>query len=115
MLLEEKYIEASENEKLRRRMKRKNGKTYRWFAHRLDNAMQGSIILDIDEVSVEQFMSWNKQDLENGKKSCWPACFESIEALSKILTDGKYKYYILYASYGMRGWIISKDYICYLE
>ncbi|MCY9516197.1 hypothetical protein [Paenibacillus apiarius] len=80
------------------------------FNHSFEQQLKGSIILDIIESNIEQFIKDNSELLEKNKKYCWPMIFESIDEIEKTIIEGRYKYIILMSSYGMNGWVLAKNF-----
>lgn len=79
------------------------------FAHYFENELFGSVILDICKETLENFMDYNKNLLEERKMSGWPMMYDDNVELLNELKKGKYSYYIISSSYGLRGWILAKD------
>jgi len=79
------------------------------MAHYFENPMKGSILLDIDEHSIENFIFNNKKLLEKQKKYGWPMSYDSYIELEDYLLAKRFKYYVIYASIGLSGWILAKS------
>ncbi|NIK70539.1 MULTISPECIES: hypothetical protein [unclassified Paenibacillus] len=77
--------------------------------HYFEHQVKGSIILAMTVSNISSFIAGNIEILRNGKDHGWPTVYESIDELEKKLTEGGYKYFNLYSSYGMSGWIVAKD------
>ena len=68
---------------------------------------KNSIILDIEERRGTEFINDNIELLK--RDYGWPIVYNSIEKLNSTIEAQKYKYYILQSSYGMCGWILSRE------
>lgn len=85
------------------------------LAHSFETQLQGSILLDISQFKISSFVKDNKELLENQKDSAWPMYYEKIGDLLKVLHNEKYNYYVIFASYGLNGWVIAKEYNISIE
>ncbi|MFC5452331.1 hypothetical protein [Paenibacillus aestuarii] len=79
------------------------------MAHLFEDHLHGSILLDIDNHEIDQFIEGNIEILEKHKPYCWPAYYKTISELREKLIKEQYKYYVIYSSYGFNGWVIAKD------
>jgi hypothetical protein len=79
------------------------------LSHKFDHPLKGSIILSIQQSSVQHFMDDNSEMLLKSRSYGWPTWYESLEELQIILTEENYKYIELLSSYGMSGWVVAKD------
>lgn len=70
--------------------------------------MPFSIILDLEERPVTSFFKRNKELILEGQKNFWPIIFESMSDLEKAINESNQKYWVLYASYGLYGWVLSE-------
>ncbi|ACT04163.1 hypothetical protein [Paenibacillus sp. JDR-2] len=77
--------------------------------HHFEHQLKGSIILAMTVSNISSFIAGNSEILRNGKDHSWPTVYESLDELEQKLTEGGYKYFNLYSSYGMNGWIVAKD------
>lgn len=80
------------------------------LVHFFENELSGSILLDIEEYSINQFIKDNCRLLEQRKNYCWPIDYDTIEQLSEELQKEQYYYYVISSSYGLNGWILAKNY-----
>lgn len=80
------------------------------FSHMFEQQLKGSIILDVCEYDISHFIKDNLELLEKNKNYGWPMMFESIDDIERKLQEERYKYIILMSSYGMNGWVVSKDF-----
>ncbi|WP_430606351.1 hypothetical protein IGJ55_002043 [Enterococcus sp. AZ170] len=78
------------------------------IAHQFSDEIPYSIILDLDELDIKYFFSSNKDLLEEKKNSGWPLMYSSVEELEKMLQESDIRYYVLYSSYGMTGWVLAE-------
>ncbi|MGX7149048.1 hypothetical protein [Enterococcus ureasiticus] len=78
------------------------------IAHQFSDEIPYSIILDLDELDMKHFFSSNKDLLEEKKNSGWPLICSSVEELEKMLQESDIRYYVLYSSYGMTGWVLAE-------
>ncbi|MBO0474413.1 hypothetical protein JZO86_11955 [Enterococcus ureasiticus] len=79
------------------------------IAHQFSDEIPYSIILDLDELDIKYFFSSNKDLLEEKKNSGWPLMYSSVEELEKMLQESDIRYYVLYSSYGMTGWVLAEQ------
>lgn len=77
-------------------------------AHQFSDEIPYSIILDLDELDMKHFFSSNKDLLEEKKNSGWPLMYSSVEELEEMLQENDSRYYVLYSSYGMTGWVLAE-------
>lgn len=80
------------------------------LVHFFENELSGSILLDIEKYSINQFIKDNCRLLEQRKNYCWPIDYDTIEQLSEELQKEQYYYYVISSSYGLNGWILAKKY-----
>ncbi|WP_340025654.1 hypothetical protein MHI24_10880 [Paenibacillus sp. FSL K6-1096] len=85
------------------------------LAHFFETQLQGSILLDISQCEISSFVKDNKKLLDNQKDSAWPMYYERTEDLLERLLHNNYNYYVIYASYGLNGWVIAKEYSVYRQ
>lgn len=82
------------------------------LTHSFDCILDYNIILEIQEMNIMNFFEENKEKIDNNKDFCWPVDYQTEEELKELLTVESYKYYKIFSSYGMSGWIIAKKYMC---
>lgn len=80
------------------------------LAHYFENELSNSIILDIIESDVQRFLGDNRNMLMQRKNSCWPVDYDTVEQLSETLQADKYSYYVIQSSYGLRGWVLARQF-----
>ncbi|WP_252250315.1 hypothetical protein [Clostridium sp. ZBS13] len=80
------------------------------LAHFFENQLNGSVIFDIGEYNINQFVNENSELLEKQKNYCWPIDYNTIEELTEKLLKDKYCYYVISSSYGLSGWVLAKNY-----
>lgn len=80
------------------------------LTHCFENILVDNIILSIDELTIDNFISCNRSLLLDKKSYCWPIQFQSIDNLADYLVQNKYKYIVIYSSYGLCGWILARNY-----
>ncbi|PAV28916.1 hypothetical protein CIL05_14935 [Virgibacillus profundi] len=78
------------------------------LTHVFEDQLYGSIILDIEKQDLEQFFYKYKDLLEDKKAYCWPIDYNESTELERKLIEEKYAYYIIFASYGLNGWVLAK-------
>lgn len=78
------------------------------FSFKFYDEMPFSIILDLEERPVTSFFKRNKELILEGQKNFWPIIFESMSDLEKVINESNQKYWVLYASYGLYGWVLSE-------
>ncbi|WP_106766556.1 hypothetical protein [Paenibacillus faecalis] len=83
------------------------------LTHMFETQLQGSIILDISTFEVSRILLDNKELLEKQKNYGWPMYYETVEDLLEYLQNEKYNYYVILSSYGLNGWVISKEFKIY--
>ena len=79
------------------------------IAYFFKNELNGSIIFDIEETSLECFINDNKNILDTEKIYGWPFSYKDEEDLIKILNKNKQKYYVINSSYGLNGWVLADE------
>lgn len=80
------------------------------LAHSFENELPGSIIFDICSYEIDSFIEDNTELLTNRKGYCWPMDYSTLDELIIKLTNEKYNYYAITASYGLSGWVLAKHY-----
>lgn len=78
------------------------------LAHLFEDHLYGSILLDIDNYEIDDFIDGNKEMLIKHKPNCWPTYYETEFELKEMLNKEQYKYYVICASYGFNGWVLAK-------
>lgn len=81
------------------------------LAHYFENELSGSIILDVVEETLTNFLSYNKNLLDERKNQAWPMYYKEISQLEEKLKSENLKYYIIGSSYGLGGWVLAKNMI----
>lgn len=81
------------------------------LAHYFENELSGSIILDVVEETLTNFLSYNKNLLDERKNQAWPMYYKEISQLEEKLKSENLKYYIIGSSYGLGGWVLAKKMI----
>lgn len=79
------------------------------LVHYFQNELPGSFILELEKHNIECFMKDNIELLIKSKIYLWPINFNTLEELEVYLTEQKYKYYNIMSSYGLCGWVLSKN------
>lgn len=70
---------------------------------------QVAFFLDIFDAGIESFIPQNRDILKSRKDHLWPINYESEEELFSYLQYNQYHYYVIQSSYGMNGWVVSKE------
>ncbi|KOP67207.1 hypothetical protein AMS62_19595 [Bacillus sp. FJAT-18019] len=79
------------------------------MAHLFEDHLYGSILLDIENYEIDEFIKGSKDLFEKHKPYCWPVNYESIDELKELLYKEQYKCYIISSSYGFNGWVLAKE------
>ena len=79
------------------------------FAHYFINAIKGSILFEICDKGINEFIRVNKEELEKGKPYFWPMYYKDISEFISKITEENYRCYNISSSDGISGWIISKN------
>jgi hypothetical protein len=79
-----------------------------FFCYRFYDEMPYSIILDLEEHSIDDFFSENKELLEEEEKKAWPIMYDTFEELETEIRTANVAYQVLYSSYGMNGWVLAE-------
>ncbi|MPQ23044.1 hypothetical protein EH150_10870 [Carnobacterium divergens] len=79
------------------------------FAHYFESELLGSVILDVFEETLENFIEYNESLLNKMKNSGWPIMYDTVEELLNELKSKNYNYYIVSSSYGLNGWILAQN------
>lgn len=83
-----------------------------YLAHNFNNVIAKSIILEIEEITVEEFINDNKEFLKNSLRYNFPIFIpneENLNDLKSVLEETYYKVFVIYATTGLEGFIIAKD------
>jgi len=80
-----------------------------FFAFHFENQLSGSILLDIVEGETDSFALENNELLAKEKDYFWPMDYENVEDLINYIKENNYHYYKIYSSYGLNGWVLSKN------
>ncbi|MGY3777880.1 hypothetical protein [Isobaculum melis] len=80
-----------------------------FFAYQFAKVIPYSIILDLEEHSLEDFYKYNQSLFEQKEKVNWPVKYHSPLELRQILDDKELKYYSIAASYGLNGWVLARN------
>lgn len=79
------------------------------LAHLFEDHLNGSILLDISDYEIEQFVDRNKELFGKQSPYRWLLNYESMDELKEILIKKQYKCYIICSSYGFNGWVLAKE------
>ena len=80
------------------------------LAHSFENELPGSVLYEISEHGIHEFLEDNRILLEKGKPYCWPVDFDTLDELQGMLFKEHYLYYRISSSYGLNGWVLAKQY-----
>ena len=80
------------------------------MAHCFETQLNGSILFGIEKRGIEQFVPENQSLLQKYKDYCWPINYNTSEEFEEYILKGKYSYYSISSSYGLSGWVLSKQY-----
>lgn len=80
------------------------------LAHQFETQLQGSIIYEVYENELSRFIEEHQELLQRQKNYGWPMNYETSEELEAVLQKEKFKYYVIFSSYGLNGWILAKQY-----
>ena len=78
------------------------------LTHMFNCVIGGSQLLEINENSIECFMEENRAILAEKRDFCWPIDYQTEDELRLFLEKNGYKYYVVYSSYGLNGWVLAK-------
>jgi hypothetical protein len=78
-------------------------------AHLFSNAMENSIILDIETCNIDDFIKNNSETLAKTKNYGWPYIYKNNDDLIKILHKHNQKYYVIVCAYGLQGWVLAEE------
>ncbi len=79
------------------------------FTYKFYDEMPYSVILDLEERSLDNFFSENEELLQQGEKRAWPIMYDSFEELENEIRNAHVAYQVLYSSYGMNGWVLAEQ------
>lgn len=80
------------------------------MAHCFETQLNGSILFGIEKCGIEHFVYENQSLLQKYKDYCWPIDYSTLEELEEYILKGQYSYYHISSSYGLSGWVLSKQY-----
>ncbi len=80
---------------------------HNFFCYKFYDEMPYSIILDLEERSLDDFFSENKELLEEEKKRGWPIMYDTFDELESESRSANVSYQVLYSSYGLNGWVLA--------
>ena len=84
-----------------------------YLAHSFYCAMKDSVISDLEETSVHDFLKREHERLDLCKPFGWPICYEDFDdhigELCDYLLQNSYRIFYLNAVIGLNGWIIAKE------
>jgi len=80
------------------------------LAHYFENEIYGSVIFEITKRDLNEFLKHNSDLLKAKRNYNWPIYYDTTEHLMEILIKEQYSYYMISASYGLRGWVLAKEY-----
>ena len=78
-----------------------------YLTHVFENEIKGSIILDIEELSLKQFLESEQELLNEQKNYDWPIAYKNEKELVDYLESNEYKAYEILSSYGLNGWVLE--------
>lgn len=78
------------------------------FTYKFYDEMPYSVILDLEERSLDDFFSENEGLLQEGEKKAWLIMYDSFEELENEIRNTNVAYQVLYSSYGMNGWVLAE-------
>lgn len=81
---------------------------HHYLTHIFSAVMKGSIIFDIEEMELSNFMAAECETLELSKSACWPIYYETTKDLENYLRQEEYRVFFIISSLGLRGWIVAK-------
>jgi len=79
------------------------------IAHIFYNEMKDSVIFDIEEVPMNNFLNKEKDMLDAKRKAGWPIYYEDKEELAGFLQNNNYKAFCIMSSVGLSGWVLAKN------
>jgi hypothetical protein len=79
------------------------------MGHFFYDETKDSIIFDINNYSIEDFIEENNEILNKRKNYGWPFYYKDENELKSILNKNRQKYYVINSSYGMEGWILAEE------
>lgn len=83
-----------------------------YFAHTFIHAFKGSILLDIEERSMERFWESEGELLEANRSYAWPIWYQTKhtkEELTDFLQENDYRIFEISSAYGLSGWVLSRN------
>ncbi len=85
------------------------------FTYHFENQLPKSILLDIEERPNIDFFTDNKRLLRDKKSFGWPCQYNSMEALYELFEKAQFHYYVITASFGLVGWVVSRSCECIIN
>ena len=79
------------------------------LAHRFEDVIKNSILLDIMPVTISYFINDYKDRLIQWFKYGFPTSSRDCEELEKFLNEKEYMIFIIQSSLGLNGFIIAKS------
>ena len=79
------------------------------LTHSFDTILQKNQILSIEEYTIDYFITQNYEMIIDMQPYCWPIYYETMPELKQTLLKNQYKYFIIYSSYGLNGWVLAKN------
>lgn len=64
---------------------------------------------DIAQYDLDHFIDGNLNLLEKHKPHSWPTYYKNTIELKELLFKEQYKYYVIFSSYGLNGWVLAKQ------
>lgn len=80
-----------------------------YLAHEFKHSMSGSILMDIEEISVGEFLLANEEKFEELRGYCWPVFFETVPQLIQYFREESIKCFIVFSSLGLNGFVFAKE------
>lgn len=80
------------------------------LTHSFENIQSSNIVLSVEQKPVERFLADNQALLLRNQKDAWPVHFDSLPELERFLKEEAYQYLVIYASLGLCGWVLAKNF-----
>jgi len=80
-----------------------------YLAHVFYDEMKGSIILDVEEYSLDYFLMAGSALVKERECSGWPIFYKTENELMEFFQANEYKVFEISSSYGLNGWIFAKQ------
>lgn len=78
------------------------------FTHKFYNDMPYSVIFDLEENTIDDFLKENIELLEKEKNHPWPIMYDDLAELENKIKENHTRYFSLNTSYGLYGWVLSE-------